>query len=128
LTLEEAVQLTGEEMNNKFQLATKFLTQEEYDYRTIQIDQLIQSVDPQLWKLITMITVPKRATKNPQTLSAHTKKIRRFYCLCTLLFCTNNRCCMPIHVLLTDVIKAGGGSSETENFEQVWCCSIRGHP
>lgn len=48
-----------------------------------------------------------------QTLHAHTKKIRQLYSLCTLLFCTNNRCCMPVHLLLTDVIKAGGGTSET---------------
>ena len=38
--------------------------------------------------------------------------MRQFYCMCTLLFCTNNQCCMPIHLLLTDVVKANGGSSE----------------
>lgn len=31
--------------------------------------------------------------------------MRQFYCMCTLLYCTNNQCCMP-------VVKANGGSSE----------------
>ena len=61
------------------------------------------------------MTRSKRTTQalHEQMLHAHTKKVRQFYCLCTLLFCTNNRCCMPVHLLLTDVIKAGGGSSES---------------
>ena len=111
ITFEEAVELVGEEMNNKLhKLAAELMSQEEYDYR---FDQIIKSVDSQLWKLMTMMTAPRKTLKNPQTLNVHIKKIRQFYCLCTLLFCTNNRCCMPVHVLLTDVIKAGGGSSET---------------
>ena len=101
-------------MNGKIhQLAGRFLSQEQFDYRTIQFDKLIESTDTQLWRLITMMTAPKKTMKNkPEALHAYTKKIRQFYCLCTLLFCTNHRCCMPVHALLTDVIKAGGGSSE----------------
>ena len=115
IPLEEAIQVVGEEMNGKIhQLAGIFLAQEQFDYRMIQFDQLIESTDTQLWRLITMMTASKKMMKNkPETLQAYTKKIRQFYCLCTLLFCTNNRCCMPVHVLLTDVIKAGGGSSES---------------
>ena len=60
------------------------------------------------------MTKSKKTSQKEQgeTLHQHTKKIRQFYCLCTILFCTNNWCSMPVHVLLTDVIKAGGGSSE----------------
>ena len=115
IPLEEAIQVVGEEMNGKIhQLAGIFLAQEQFDYRTIQFDQLIESTDTQLWRLITMMTASKKMMKNkPETLHAYTKKIQQFYCLCTLLFYTNNRCCMLVHVLLTDVIKAGGGPSES---------------
>lgn len=39
------------------------------------------------------------------------RRIRRFYCLCALLFCTNSTCSFPIHTLLTDIIECCGGSS-----------------
>ena len=115
IPLEEAIDIVGEEMNKKIhQQVGNLLSQEQYDYRTIHFDNLIESIDPQIWRLITTMTRSKRTTQalHDQTLYAHTKKVRQFYCLCTLLFCTNNRCCMPVHLLLTDVIKAGGGSSE----------------
>lgn len=40
-------------MNGKIhQLAGRFLSQEQFDYRTIQFDKLIESTDTQLWRLI----------------------------------------------------------------------------
>ena len=116
MELEEAVTLVGEEMNkNLHQLASQLMTK-PFDYRTIDINKLTESANPQLWKLITLMTASKsrghvQRQKEWDTLPSYTK-MRQFYCMCTLLFCTNNQCCMPIHLLLTDVVKANGGSSE----------------
>ena len=117
IPLEEAIDVVGEEMNTKIhQQVGKFVSQEQFDYRTLNFDSIVTSIDPQLWKLISIMTRSKKTAgkvQDGQTLHAHTKKIRQLYSLCTLLFCTNNRCCMPVHLLLTDVIKAGGCTSET---------------
>ena len=46
IPLEEAVEIVGEEMNGKIhQPAGRFLSQEQFDYRTIQLDKLIESTD-----------------------------------------------------------------------------------
>ena len=67
-------------MNKKIhQLATTFLLQGQFDYRTIQFDQLIESVDPQLRRLITMMTAPKKVVQQkPPTLHDNIKKSDSF--------------------------------------------------
>ena len=39
------------------------------------------------------------------------KKVWRLFCLCSLLFCTDDRCHLPMHNLITDVTESFGGSS-----------------
>ena len=87
-----------------------------FDYQTLDIDKQMELADPLLLQHIQTLTKSCNETRKrmatEDSSSTHTKKVRRFYCLCVLLFCTNNRCCMPMHLLLTDVIKQFGGSSE----------------
>ena len=45
------------------------------------------------------------------TLHQHVKSIRRFFCLCVLMFCTNDRCYTPVHNLITDMVDGLGGST-----------------
>ena len=53
VTLEDAVHVVGEEMNSRIhQLAAKLLSNEPFDYRIVDFDQIIESTDPQLWRLI----------------------------------------------------------------------------
>ena len=67
IPLEEAVEIVGEEMNGKIhQLAGRCLSQEQFDYRIIQFDKLIESTDTQLWRLITMMKAPKKTMKISQ--------------------------------------------------------------
>ena len=42
--------------------------------------------------------------------ATHVKTVRRFFCLCALMFCTNDRCSMPLHNLITDLVDGLGGS------------------
>ena len=110
----------GEVSNEKLRELTSNLVEEDkripYNYRTVDIDNFIQTVDPLLWRLLTLLTRSKNEkkgrTSHGPSLNTTTKKLRQFYCLCILMFTTNNRCYMPIHLLLTDAVRNCGGSSE----------------
>ncbi len=39
------------------------------------------------------------------------KKIRRYFILCCILFCTDARCSRPLHQLITNVVESQGGSA-----------------
>ena len=41
----------------------------------------------------------------------HVKDLRQFFCLCVLMFCTNDRCYTPVHNLITDMVDGLGGST-----------------
>ena len=77
-----------------------------HDIAAIDIDQCIESIDPELWEAICLITKPMKEEAKPNPV-----RIGRFYCLCALLFCTNSTCSFTIHTLLTDIIECCGGSS-----------------
>ena len=70
IPLEEAVNVVGEEMNNIIhQQIGKFLSKEQFDYQTIHFDNLIESIDPQLWRLITIMTKTTQKAPDGQTLA-----------------------------------------------------------
>ena len=70
-----------------------------------------------LWSFISSLTrsiSERRGTatakvSDPTTLTYHIKKVRRFFSLCVLLFCTDDRCYLP---LITDVVESLGGSTQ----------------
>jgi len=76
----------------------------------MDIDKFINEVDPDISKAVCLLTQPRssRAIKNSD--SSDTHKIRRFFCICTLLFTTNSQCSFPLHTLITDAIETCGGS------------------
>ena len=41
----------------------------------------------------------------------HGKQIRRFFLLCMILFNADDRCSLPLHTLLTDMIDSQGGTA-----------------
>ena len=51
------------------------------------------------------------AVTDPTSSAHHWKKVRRLFLLCTMLFCTDDRCSMPMHILVTDLIESQGGST-----------------
>ena len=77
---------------------------------SILFDRQFQQIDPDIWKAVCLLTQPRssRAIKNSD--SSDTRKIRRFFCICTLLFTTNSQCSFPLHTLITDAIETYGGS------------------
>ena len=46
-----------------------------------------------------------------QSTAHHVKKVQRFFLLCAILFCTDDRCSIPMHTLMTDLVESQGGSS-----------------
>ena len=120
-SIEDKICEVGEFLNHKLHNLASTLIEndkrEPFNYQTLDIDKQMEMVDPALTQHILTLTKSYNEKKQLYTadehsLSAHTKKVRRFYSLCVLLFCTNSRCCMPMHLLLTDVVKHHGGSSE----------------
>ncbi len=89
-----------------------------FDHDQLDIDKSIQAVDPQVWSAISVLTrsVSERrrtskAAFDPNSTAYQTKKTRRFFLLCALLFCTDDRCSVPLHTLVTDTVDSQGGSA-----------------
>ena len=90
-----------------------FLGKEEsepYDLASLDVDNLIAEVDPILWETVYKLTQSKSERKkasrvnDPECPAHHNKKVRSFYLLCLILFCTDSRCSLPLHTLITDII------------------------
>ena len=120
-TIEEKISVVGEFLNYKLHDLASTMIQndkrEPLDYQSLDIDKRMELVDPTLTRHIQTLTKScnekkQQGTADEHSMSTHTKKVCRFYCSCVLLFCMNNRCCMPLHALLTDTVKYYGGSSE----------------
>ena len=90
---------------------------EPFEYDDINIYKLIQETDPKLWEALCLLTqsVFERRCKSKVTdhlsISYHSKKMRHFFLLCTLLFCTDDRCSQPLHTLVADIVDSQGGST-----------------
>ena len=91
-----------------------------FEFHQLNIDQLVAEMDPKLWEFVCMITRPVSAYKSytysssgekNSSLKTRVKKVRRFFCLCVLLFCTDERCHLPLHALITDALESNGGST-----------------
>ena len=82
------------------------------EYSTLDIDKEIDQMNPTLWKAICMLTrsvSERRGIANKQIVSneQNEKRLRRFF---LLLFCADDHCSMPMHILLADLIESQGGS------------------
>ena len=84
----------------------------------MDINKLVSDMDPTLWSFISSLTrsiSERRGTakvSDPTTPTHHIKKVHRFFSLCVLLFCTDDRCYLPLHNLITDVVESLGGSTQ----------------
>lgn len=87
----------------------------EFELEDIDIDKLIEDIDPKLWEMVCVLTksglTSRSKINDPSSQSYHTKKIRRFFILNMLMFCINEKYTIPLHILLTDLVEGQGGSS-----------------
>ncbi len=82
-----------------------------FDFNDIKIDDLIAQTDKTLWKAITQSVGESRRSITMDETQTHTKKVRRYFILCCILFCTDARCSRPLHQLITNVVESQGGSA-----------------
>ena len=106
-----------------------------FQHDAVEIDHLVQQIDPKLWNAASMLTRSvserrgKSASKNTASAVSHVKKIRRLFTLCTLLFCTDDRCSVPLHTLTADIVDSLGGSSLLlRDTESIGSMCILWHP
>ena len=74
---------------------------------------MVSQINPTLWRAICTITqsASERLGKGKVSEADHVKTVQRFFCLCALMFCTNDRCSLPLHCLITDMVDGLGGSA-----------------
>ena len=88
-----------------------------FEYDSINFESIIQQMDPQLWQAVCLLTRSMSERRgiskanDPSSRVYQTKRIRRIFLLCSLLFCTDDRCSMPVHTLMTDLVESQGGSA-----------------
>ena len=74
-----------------------------YDISEFNLQLCIDSIDPLLWKMVVLLT---------RSVSEAQKQTSFASTLCVIFFNTNRTCSVPMHLLLTDLVEAHGGSSE----------------
>ena len=94
-------------------LITKFNSESsEASQPYLNIDMMVKEIDPMIWETVCKLTHTTSDSKVSQTPSAHIKKIRRLFIIMQMVFCMDNRCSMPFHVLIADLIDCFSGSTE----------------
>lgn len=113
-------------LNAKLHDQAKALTAEyKFDpskFSSLALRHLVSSLDPSLVRFIQKLTSGRSkrhwevhddcTSEDDQHKGMSIKEIRQVYALCVLLFCTDNTCSMPLHILLTEAILCHGGSLE----------------
>lgn len=100
------------------QQVKKFLADDAaipFQFDRLDIDSIIADLDPDAICSITKSVSERRHTSKVSdntTRAENVKKVRRLYCLCALMFCTEDRCYLPLHNLITDVVDSLGGSTQ----------------
>ena len=94
-------------------------TQVPFQFDTVHFESLIARINPKLWSAVKTLTQTSQHKKSAEDEEAgldmhkqRIKNIRRYYCLCVLMFCANSKCHMPLHSLITDIVDSHGGSTE----------------
>ncbi len=86
---------------------------DKFELSTLTIDEQIDKIDPMLWEAIQILTrsTSEKFGVTTSSLSKHTKKVRRFFIFCAMMFCINDDYTIPLHTLVTDIIDGQGGSA-----------------
>ena len=105
-----------------------YLSREEAfvdEYSTLDIEKEIDQLNPTLWKAVNMLTRSASERNGRQTTSSrqkHDKSLRNYFLLCSLMFCANNQCSMPLHILVADLVESQGGTAFLIKALNKWVC------
>ena len=81
---------------------------------TLDMDQLIQDIDPEVWEAICILTQTASDKNNPD--NSLVKKTRCLFILHQIMYCIDNQCSTPFHIVIADLIECFGGSAELVKF------------
>ena len=76
------------------------------------MDNLTPTISGNVWKFLVSATRERHssAMSCDSGTTTHKKKIRRFHILCQLMYRSNSRKPIPLHILLADVVEVCEGS------------------
>jgi len=103
-TLKEASIIVNDLIHNEIKNL-----QPSINCRTLEINESLKNVNPLLLDFLLSITNTVREREITNT-TKHIKRIRLFFILCQLMFCTNPKNPPPIHDFIADTIEVCGGS------------------
>jgi len=112
IILHEAGYMVNDLIHNEIEKQS--LNKKSDDLSVFNIDTQLQSVNPLLLEFMTSITASVCKRKQNSTKesdhSKHVQKIRIYFALCLLQYCTNPSQPTPFHILISDVVEVCGGS------------------
>ena len=112
IVLHEAGYVVNDLIHNEIEKQS--LNKKSDDLSVFNIDTQLQSVNPLLLEFMTSITASVRKRKHNSTKESdhnkHMRKIRIYFALCLLQYCTNPSQPIPFHILISDVVEVCGGS------------------
>ena len=77
----------------------------------LNIDEQIENINSLLWSFVVSVTrtATQRKSESKET-NLHVKKLRRYFIICLLEYCTNSQRPTLLHTLLSDTVEVCGGS------------------
>ena len=107
VTIEDKIEEVSSFLNERLHKQAREITQSNQGSfekcRSLNLKAFIGTLDPVLLRFVRRITQPVRSNKrlfeDPDPDSFNTRAVRHLYSLCVLLFCTDNSCSMPVHVI-----------------------------
>ena len=87
------------------------------DPSDLSIDQFLSEIDSKLTDFLSIATQTAREQHSARRIAEsdivnHSKKVRQFFLLCQLMYCTNPKQSTPMHNLLADIVETCGGSRQ----------------
>ena len=95
----------------------QYMSRNTFDYHNFNLDELIHSMDPILWDSVWLMTrsiSERRGTSKVSDTNSstyHTKKLRCLFITCMIMYCADDRCSLPLHTLIADVVDSQGGTA-----------------
>ena len=120
ITLKEASNIVNNLIHKEI---NKTHIQPSFDFASLNVTDQLAEINPLLLEFLTGITNPARE-RDTKSVATHTKKLRLFYILSQLMFCTNPKKPTPLHDIIADTIEVCGGSRQLIRiFNRLGCCS-----
>ena len=106
--------VAGTYINKLLLVEIKNLSQNYQQPKQLEIDWSISKCNPILWEFLTtaMQSVRELSGCKQSATYRHTKKVRRFFIYCLLMYCIQPTFKSPIHLALTDVAEVCSGSRQ----------------